>query len=239
MPRRRLGSDVFKVPPFEEDDAQRTSATLQTVLLVHVVAVIIYGLVAWRFHGIAPLEVGLTAGYCAAQLLCVALVRAGRVKLGGGFAVALQLASAAVGTLISTSSSGPPGLFVAVLLAGLVFGLRGTLVVGAVASAVVAVIAVTGFQLGSQPYGTERMAAGLLAHMATMVVFVVMSGRSSLAMLQRLRAEQQQQRRLNNALARRVKDEATLAALGRLLVENDDDTNDFTPAIKRLAATWG
>jgi signal transduction histidine kinase len=239
MPRRRLGSDVFKVPPFEEDDAQRTSATLQAVLVVHVVAVVAYGLVAWRFHGVTAAEVGLVAGYCAAQLACMTVVRTGRVKLGGGLAVVLQLVSAALGTLANTSSSGPPGLFIAVLLAGLVFGLRGTLIVGGIASAVVAAIALTGIQLVSIPFGTERMAAGLLAHLATLVVFVTISGRSSLAMLQRLRSEQEQQRLLNKALAQRVRDEETLAALGRLLVESDDDANDFTPAIKRLASTWG
>lgn len=239
MPRRRLGSDVFKVPPFEEDDTQRTAATLQAVLIVHVVAVIAYGLIAWRFHGVTATEVGFIASYCAAQLLCMAVVRAGRVKLGGAILVVLQLIASSLGTLANTSSSGPPGLFIAVLLAGLVFGLRGTVVVGSVAAAVVGAIAVTGVQLTAIPFGTERMAAGLLAHLTTMIVFVVMSGRSSLAMLQRLRAEQQQQRRLNKALARRVKDEETLAALGRLLVENDDEANDFTPAIKRLAATWG
>ncbi len=238
-PRRRLGSDVFGVPPFEEDDTQRTSMTLQAVVLVHVFAVLVFGAAEWRFHGVAAAEMGFVAAYCTAQLLCMTVVRLGRVKLGGALVVVMQLLSASLGTLANMSSPGPAGLFIAVLLAGLVFGLRGTLVVGGVAAAVVGLIAVSGLQFLSVPFGTERMAAGILAHLATLVVFVAMSGRSSLAMLQRLRSEQQQQRRLNKALARRVKDEETLAALGRLLVENDDDASDFTPAIKRLAATWG
>ena len=187
MPRRRLGSDVFKVPPFEEDDTQRTSATLQAVLVVHTVSVIAYGLVTWHFQGVQAVEVCLVATYCAALLVCMAVVRSGRVKLGGALAVALQVASASLGTLANTSSSGPQGLFIAVLLAGLMFGLRGTLIVGGIASVVVATVAVTGIQLVSIPFGTERMAVGLLAHVATLVVFVSMSGRSSLAMLQRLR----------------------------------------------------
>ncbi len=237
--RRRRGSDVFKTPPFEDDDAQRTSSTLLAVLAVHCVSVIGYALVSLRWHGLTPREVGFVTAFCSLQIVAMLMVRAGKVRLGGVFIVSLQLISSMLGAWANMSSQGPSGLFIAVMLAGLVFGLRGTLVVGGLAVVGVLGIAVTGAQLVGNIFGTERMAAGLAAHLATMVVFVAMSGRSSLAMLQRLRSEQQEQRRLNAALGRRVKDEETLAKIGRLLVEGDDIEQAFMPAVRRLAATWG
>ena len=238
-PRRRLSSDVFKAPPFQDDDSQRTSTTLQAVLIAHFAAIVVYAFIGWRWHGLSAREVGLITAFCALQLVGLGFLRGGKVAVGGVFIVGVQLVSGMLGAFANLSSQGPSGLFIAVLLAGLVFGLRGTLAVGAIAVAGITTIAVTGTQWIPMPFTTERMAAGFVAHLWTMIVFVAMSGRSSLAMLQRLRSEQQQQRRLNSTLARRVKDEETLASIGRLLVEGDDIDHAFAPAVKRLAATWG
>ncbi|HEY1099272.1 MAG TPA: ATP-binding protein [Myxococcota bacterium] len=225
---------------FEEDDTQRTSGTLQVVLAVHFVTVLVYGLISWVWHGLKPIEFGFIGGFCALQLTGLVLLRAGHVRVGGVFIVGVQLVSALLGTWANMQSSGPAGLFIAVLLAGLVFGLRGTVAVGGAAVLGLVIVAVTELQMvGAHPFSTQRMAAGLAAHLITMVTFVAMSGRSSLAMLQRLRAEQHEQRRLNAVLARRVRDEGTLAAIGRILVEGEESDRAFGPAIKALATTWG
>ena len=230
---------MFRLPAFEDNDAQRVSSTLQTVLLVHFASLLAYAAVSWRWHGLTGLDVRLLLVHCGLQLFGMGLLQFGFARVGGIYVVVLQLVTALLASWANLSSAGPPALFIAVLFGGLVFGMRGTLVVGVVAFVGIFAIAATGSQLVQQVFSTERLAAGIAAHLATMIVFVTMSGRSSLAMLQRLRTEQQEQRRLNVALAARVKDEATLAAIGRLLVEGDDIDSAFAPAVKRLAETWG
>ena len=238
-PRRSLGSDVFTTPPFQDDDTRRTSTTLTAVLAVHFAAVVVYGFVAWSWHGLSMREVVLITVFCVLQLAGLGLLRAGHVRVGGVFIVGVQLLSSLLGCFANLSSQGPSGLFIAMMLAGLVFGLRGTIVVGGIAFIGVGTIAVTGTQWSPMPFSTQRMAAGLIGHLSTMLVFVALSGRTSLAMLQRLRSEQQEQRRLNTALAWRVRDEGTLASIGQLLVEGDEIDHAFGPAVRRLAATWG
>ena len=237
---RRLGSDLFAVPPFEEDDNRRSAAVLRAVLLVQVVAVSFYGPAV---HQLAPLSTGEQAGmvaYVALLLFALACVTRGALRVASAVTITAQVAFSLAGAVANVSSGGTAGLFLAVMLGGQVFGARGAFVVGLTALTGLAGIAIgAGGPVPMIGLSPQRIAAGVIVQLATATTLVVMASRSSIAMLRRLRAEQKTQTRLNTDLARRVADGETLVAIGRVLVEGEAIDNAVIPAIELLSRGWG
>lgn|GEM_PF-986749 len=235
---RRLGSDLFAVPPFEEDDNRRSAAVLRAVLVVQVVAVTFYGP---AIHQLSPLSTPEQAGmvsYVALLLFALACVVRGALRVAGAITIATQVIFSLAGAIAHVGSGGTTGLFLAVMLGGQVFGARGAVIIGVTALTALAGIAIgtTGPVLLFTP---QRIAAGVIVQLATATTLVALASRSSIAMLRRLRSEQQTQTRLNIDLARRVADEETLVAIGRVLVEGEAIDNAVVPAMELLSRGWG
>ena len=238
MNRRRPGSDLFSIPPFEENDVRRNASVLQTVLAVQAISITGYAVWLAATHALHQFELPAIAVFVALMVVALALVRVGAVKVAGGLAVTTQTLFSLAGAAFNVNAGGTAGLFVAVLLAGEFFGALGAVVVGGTA-----LLGLAGIGLLDQEvlvaFSTRRVAVGVLANLLTAVTIVSLATRSAAAMLRRLRQEQNREQRLNASLAQRVKDSEALISIGRLLVEGDAIEQAASPALTELSEAWG
>jgi PAS domain S-box-containing protein len=235
---RRLGSELFSIPPFEEDDVRRNASVLQTVLAVQALAMGAYA--AWLISAVDlhPAELPVISVFVTLMLVALALVRGGAVRVAGALAVSAQTLFSLAGAAVNVNAGGTAGLFVAVLLAGEFFGALGAIVVGGTALFGLAAIGLLDQDVLAA-FSTRRIAIGTLANLLTAVTIVSLATRSAAAMLRRLRQEQNREQRLNATLAQRVKDSEALIAIGRLLVEGDAIEQAAGPTLTALSGAWG
>jgi PAS domain S-box-containing protein len=235
--RRRVGSELFSPPPFEEDDARRKSGVLQTVLAVQALAITSYAVWLGATQTLHGAELPVIAAFVGLMVVAIGLVRVGALLPAGGLAVTTQLLFSLAGAAVNVNAGGTAGLFVAVMLAGEFFGAVGAVVTGGTALCALGAIGLLDQDV-VMAFSTRRIAAGTFANLLTSVTFVTLATRSAAAMLQRLREEQGQEQRLNATLAQRVKDSEALVAIGRLLVEGDAIEQAAGPALTVLAGAW-
>jgi PAS domain S-box-containing protein len=236
-PRRRVGSQLFSPPPFEEDDARRKATVLQTVLAVQALAITVYGGWLAATQPLHPAELPSIGVFVVLMVAAIGLVRIGNVRLAGGLAVTAQLLTSIAGAAVNVSAGGAAGLFVAVMLAGEFFGAVGAILTGGAALAALGLIALVDHDV-VMVFSTRRVAVGIFANLVTSVAFVTLATRSAAAMLRRLREEQSEEQRLNATLSQRIKDSEALVAIGRLLVEGEAIEQAAGPALTVLASAW-
>jgi PAS domain S-box-containing protein len=234
---QRTPSDLFSIPPFEEDDVRRNASVLQWVLAIQAVGIGSYSIWLAATLALHPLELPSIGVFVTLMVSALVLVRRGAVRVAGVVAVTTQLMFSLAGAAVDVNTGGTAGLFVAVMLAGQFFGAIGAVVVGSTA---LAGLAAAGFFNDDvlAALSTRRVAMGTFANLLSSVTFVTLATRSAAAMLRRLRQEQREEQRLNATLAQRVRDGEALVALGRVLVEGNDIEKAATPGIGVLAAAW-
>ncbi len=235
---RRKGSDLFAVPPFEDDDQRRSAAVVRAVVLVQAIGVIGYGIVVHDSTPLLPIEQLGMLVYLSLMLVSVVAVSYGALRVAGAIAIVTQLAFSLAGAIADPHAGSAIGLSLAVMLAGQVFGTRAAFLVGILALSGIGVVGMVGSG-DLIHFSRQRIVGNIVVQLATVITFVVLVSRTSIAMLRRLRTEQHTQVRLNVDLARRVKDEQTLVAIGQVLVEGDAVDTAIGPAIEHLSRSWG
>jgi PAS domain S-box-containing protein len=234
---RRVSSDLFSIPPFEEDDVRRNGSVLQTVLAIQSVGIGAYSIWLASTYSLHPAELPSIGVFVTLMVAALVMVRRGAVRIAGVVAVVSQLAFSLIGAALDLDAGGTAGLFVAVMLAGQFFGALGAVLVGGISLCGVAFAGVFNDDL-VVTLSSRRFAVGMLANLLTSATFVTLATRSAAAMLKRLRQEQRVEQRLNVTLGQRVRDSEALVALGRVLVEGDDIDQAATPGVNVLASAW-
>jgi PAS domain S-box-containing protein len=236
-PNRRRRSDLFTPPQFEDDDVRRSSSVLLAVFMVQAILIGCYGILLSQLTEDSGGQLVGIGAFAALQVLAAILVRGGALAAAGVVGIAAQILSCVFGASAPLSAAECPGLFLAILIGGQVFGARGALLAGVAAVVSVVVVVHTGGGLGP-PMPPWMVAVGLGIQLISATVFMALSSRTSLAVLQRLRREQQEQQRLNTDLSRRVRDEETLVAIGQALVEGEGVDDALKPTMALIAEAW-
>lgn len=237
-PHRRRGSDLFTPPRFEDDDVRRSSSVLLAVFVWQALFTSVYGILLAQRSQTSLEHLAGVGTFVAMQALAAILVRGGALQPAGIIGIAAQVLFNVLGASASLTSAEGAGLAMAILIGGQVFGARGALAggVAAIGGIIVAVRLGGGFGASVPPW---LLVFGLCVQLGAAMIFVALSSRTSLAVLQRLRREQEVQTRLNTDLSRRVRDEETLVSIGQALVEGERVDDAVSPAVALIAQAWG
>ncbi len=237
-PHRRRGSDLFTPPRFEDDDVRRSSSVLLAVFVWQALFTSVYGILLAQRSQTSLEHLAGVGTFVAMQALAAILVRGGALQPAGITGIAAQVLFNVLGASASLTSAEGAGLAMAILIGGQVFGARGAVAggVAAIGGIIVAVRLGGGFGASVPPW---LLVFGLCVQLGAAMIFVALSSRTSLAVLQRLRREQEVQTRLNTDLSRRVRDEETLVSIGQALVEGERVDDAVSPAVALIAQAWG
>ncbi len=222
---------------FVDDDDARARGILDVILVVGVVVSAVYAAVNFFFFG-ASRPAGVASTLVLAFIAASVALRAGLVRPTAIFVVACCLAAGLAGTWTAgIEGSSPLALAIATVLAGMTLGPRAAVVASLTGiGGFVSILAVAPPIV--VPHDVLHQGTGIVLQLAAGGILMVATARSNNALLRRLRVEQGALQQANDNLARRVRDEQALAAIGRLLVEGDDVDAAFGPALQHLYGVW-